>query len=300
MKKLLVTLLAAMSLMVAALASTATAAKPVDPGPPDDQAEATNNLSVPTVFVQGTGTFGVACDAPLAPPPVSPTPVDLPEFELDGYYYVQKVHTWQAQCLTGTTHWPATVAWGDNLKSAEGLKSGTPIRIEVGLLDMATTGLQGYNVVKLQPSVEDRLSAYGHEALVTEDPPGTFTFDDQPVTFPNTYETVDEEGVPVTVTDYVRVFDSQATFSLYNTSTNTWVVPTGTPMGSEINAKGAVVYGYNWGVYGKGVKDLPKAGLYELTFTAPNTVLSGDPLGEHSHTATLTFVVAQKTGGGRK
>ena len=62
-------------------------------------------------------------------------------------------------------------AWGDNLAGDAKLSTGSPIRVEIVLtnrddysVNIPAGTLQGYDVIKLQPSTLDRLSAYGHLA----------------------------------------------------------------------------------------------------------------------------------------
>ena len=104
--------------------------------------------------------------------------------------------------------------------------------------------------------------------------------------------------MPETVTDYVRVYDIGALFSLYNETSGTYVVEPNTAMTAEINATGKVVYGYNWGIGGHGAKSWPTAGTYILTFYAPNVALTSTAantvISDDGHTATLTFTVAAK------
>ncbi|HET9016467.1 MAG TPA: hypothetical protein VFN57_12785 [Thermomicrobiaceae bacterium] len=249
-----------------------------------------NNLSVPAVFVGGSTFAGVTCPGSAVAP--NGTPTTGYEVSPTTPYYVQGVNTWQGQCATEATVSGATVDWGDNLVGTA-LKEGTPIRVEVGILDPAATGMTGYHVIKLQPSLSDKLSAYG-------------TLGNQE-TFPFSYDTVGEEGTTVQVTDLVRAYDAGATFSLRNTQTGAYVVPAGTLMTAEINATGKVVYGYNWGGSTEnGVQTpTPTAGTYVLTFTAPNvtfsdyadagsrTIISAD-----GHTVTLTFTVGTSKGSG--
>lgn len=283
--------------MVAALAAMPSAAF-AKGGPPTT--ELTNNLSVPAIMVPGPGTFTVSCPADVPGPLVAPTGEPSTGYTVPGYYYVQGVNAWQAQCYTaaaGTT--TAMGDFGDNLTSGA-LKAGTPIRVEVGLIENSGSGitLDGYKVIKLQTSLSDNQSAYGTEATGTE---GSWSATAQ--TFP--YVSTDgETGAPVTVG--VRVFDQRATFELYNETTQAYVVPQDTPMGAEINATGAVVYGYNWGVGGHGVKNLPQAGTYTLTFTAPDVTLNGvSASGGGSttalvdeHSVSITFAVVGSTNGG--
>ncbi|MGZ8995540.1 MAG: hypothetical protein ACXW3P_03455 [Rhodospirillales bacterium] len=46
-----------------------------------------------------------------------------------------------------------------------------------------------------------------------------------------------------------------------------------TPMPSEVNSMGNIVYGYNWGT--KGPATAPKAGTYRITFTSVAAKFSG-------------------------
>ncbi len=254
----------------------------------------TNNLSVPAIFVTSPGTFPVTCPGG----PTDPTGTPQTGYEVDGYYWVQGVHSWQAQCVNAEANTvTADVDWGDNLEGTS-LKSGTPIRVEVGLTDDTVTDMVGYHVIKLQPSLSDKLSAYGTEATSST---GGVT----QISFPYTYDTINgETGLPETVTDYVRVYDIGALFSLYNETSGTYVVEPNTAMTAEINATGKVVYGYNWGIGGHGVKSLPTAGTYILTFYAPNVALTSTAantvISDDGHTATLTFTVAAKNSGGKK
>ena len=247
----------------------------------------TNNLSVPAIFVTSPGTFNVTCPGG----PTDPTGTPLTGYEVDGYFYVQGLNQWQAECTTAAAdEVTASVDWGDNLEGTA-LKSGTPIRVEVGLMDETVNDMVGYHVIKLQPSLSDRFSAYGTEA--TSETGGVTQ-----ITFPYEYATVNgETGEAEIVTDYVRVYDIDARFSLYNTTTGEYVVEPNTLMSAEINATGKIVYGFNWGIGGHGVKSLPTAGDYILTFHAPNVMLVGASDG---HTVTLEFTVAQKNNGGGK
>ncbi len=87
---------------------------------------------------------------------------------MEGYYYVQGVHSWQAGCIENQPSATVTAAWGDNLTGDASLKAGSPIRVEMGL-DAGPVGLTGFTVVKLEPLELDRLSAYGTKAIVTVD-----------------------------------------------------------------------------------------------------------------------------------
>lgn len=263
-------------------------------GPP--VAELTNNLSVPAIFVPDPGTFSVTCTGASATALVTPSGNPSTGWEVPGYYYVQGENQWQAQCYSAPANAvTASGDFGDNLTSGA-LKAGTPIRVEVGLIENGGTGItmNGYKVIKLQPSLSDNESAYG--TLASGSPYSATT-----QTFPYT----DPEG-----TVYgVRVFDAGATFSLYNETTHSYVVAENTPMSAEINATGAIVYGYNWGIGGHGVKNLPTAGTYVLIFHAPNVNLNAVSPGAggvstsvvNNHTVSITFVVnAKNNGGGRR
>jgi hypothetical protein len=238
--------------------------------------EATNNLSVPAILV-GVDTLGTAtCGTESAPSLlVAPTGTPLTGYELDGYYWVQKVHKWQTQCFKAAS---ATVyaAWGDNLSGDAKLKVGTPIRVELVLendTDYSATipgGLQGYTVIKLQPSLADRLSAYGHEATL----PAAST----PTTFPQAQWLVHNQGI---------------TFSVLNLTTGAYAVPLGTNPTAEINATGKIVYGYNLRV--------STAGTYRIQFTTtPAVTLTGVDAGVllDIFNVYIDIVVAPGGGGG--
>jgi len=242
-----------------------------NPGPPPGKGgeeTATNNLSVPAIFVPDASDFSsLSCPQTPVLPPVGGDP--LTDFDLPGYYYVQGVHTWQAECETAAVNTvTAVVEWGDNLTGAP-LKANTPIRVEVGLVD-DTASMVGYVVEKLEPSLLDREAAYGTEATLTG---GVWSAN------------------PVTFTSGVRVYDADATFSIQNEVTGEYVVGP-IAMGAEINSTGRIVYGYNWGIGGHGAKDLPQEGSYIITFTAPNVTLSNAD--EESDTVTLHLIVEPK------
>jgi hypothetical protein len=183
------------------------------------------------------------------------------------------VHAWQAECNTATSA-TATGAWGDNLAGEAKLQVGKPIRVELGLFDDTSLQMQGFNVVKLQPSELDRVSAYG--TLATDDGAGGW------------FATA--EYLPV------RVFDSGVTFSIKRVDTGEYVVPLGSNPTAEINATGKVVYGYNLRVNA--------VGGYEITFVIPSVDITGvnngtfvsDPL--EPDTVTLVINVVQGGGGG--
>ncbi|MEZ4522858.1 MAG: hypothetical protein R3A46_14630 [Thermomicrobiales bacterium] len=271
-------------------------AAPGQKGPPDDKGrpgdkgappglvdeepseEVRNSLSVPALFVAGN-PFGVDCALTAADPPDGDP---LTGYEVPGYYYVQGTHQWQAQCgIADPDTVSATAAWGDNLTGAP-LKSGTPIRVEIGLLEdgLLTDAMEGYNVIKLQPSLADRYSAYGITAI--GDPLTGFS------------------AVPITSADWGRVFDAQAMFRIDNVDTGEVEVPL-QQMSAEINSTGRVVYGFNWGVSEDGTKDFPPQGTYKITFMAPNVNITGVSAGDTtftSDTATITVQVGAKGGKG--
>lgn len=234
---------------------------------------ATNNLSVPTIMIGG-GFTGVTCPGGL----VHPSGTPLTGYELDpaAYYYVQGVHTWQAECVTATSA-TATAEWGDNLAGDAQLKVGKPIRVELGLFDDTGAQAQGFDVAKLEPSKLDRESAYG--TLATDDGLGTWSANaiDMPL----------------------RVFDAAVTFSIKNMATGTYVVQPGANPTAEINATGKVIYGYNLRV--------SAVGQYEITFVIPSVDITGvdvgswttDPAGPDTVTLIIDVIAGGGGGGGR-
>lgn len=240
-----------------------------------EEEAAAQNLSVPTIMV-GTAAGGLLCgtlDAPSALVP--PTGDPLTGYEVPGYYYVQKVHTWQAQCFHDVE---ALVFgnWGDNLSGDAKLRVGSPIRVELVLTNLADysplTTLQGYSVIKLEPSKLDRESAYGHQAL--GNPVEGFT--DDPTDFGQASWLVHDSGI---------------TFSVQNLDTLAYAVPPGTSPTAEINATGKVVYGYNLRV---GV-----AGRYRITFTSsPLVVFGGVDAGGQLDLNNVYIDIDVVTGGG--
>lgn len=225
-----------------------------------------NNLSVPTVFVPDTGPFAVTCGVDTPSELVHATGDPSTDYPVDpsSYYYVQGVNSWQAQCMTaavGTVS--ATVAWGDNLTGSANLSAGKPIRVEVVLSDTAETTMGGFSVVKLDPSALDRESAYG--TLATQE---SGAYVDNPMT-------------PFSVTN---VYDAGATLKIYDLATPQAPI-VDAPASAEINATGAIVYGYNLNV--------PTDGYYVLDFTAPNVTLTGADAGTVSggHLASLKITV---------
>jgi hypothetical protein len=230
----------------------------------------TNNLSVPTVMIGG-GFTGVTCPGGLVYP--SGTPLTGYEVDPTLSYYVQGTHAWQAECTTATSA-TATAEWGDNLAGDAKLQVGKPIRVELGLFDDTGLQMQGFSVVKLEPSKLDRESAYG--TLATDDGLGGWD--------------ATAQYLPV------RVFDAGVTFSVKNVATGIYVVPLGSNPTAEINATGKVVYGYNLRV--------SAAGEYEITFVIPSVDITGVDAGTYvtdllgPDTVTLVINVIQGGGGG--
>ena len=217
------------------------------PGPPNGETES-NNLSVPTIMIGG-GFTGVTCPGGLVYP--TGTPLTGYEIDLAAYYFLQGVHKWQGECTTATSA-TATADWGDNLSGDAKLKAGKPIRVELGLFDDTGMQMQGFSVLKLEPSKLDRESAYG--TLATEDGVGGW------------YATA--EYLPV------RVYDAGVTFSVKNIATGVYVVPLGTNPTAEINATGRVVYGYNMRVTDRGE--------YEITFVLPSVDITDVDVGTYT------------------
>lgn len=233
-----------------------------------------NNLSVPTIMVAG-GFTGVTCPSGTPGALVAPSGTPSTGYPLDttAFYYVQGINTWQAQCYTASTA-SATAAWGDNLTGDAKLSVGSPIRVELGLLnsDTAAPSMDGYSVVKLDPNALDRESAYG--TLATGSTATGFT------ARPTTFAAADQ-----------RVYDGGVTFGIKNDTTGAYVVALGTKASAEINATGNVVYGYNLRV--------TSAGSYTITYTVPTVTLTGSDGGTfNAHTVSLTITVATGGGGG--
>ena len=199
--------------------------------------EATNNLSVPVIIV-GEDPFGLTCGTDK---PIDPTsdPVQSETYvNPDAYYYVQGINTWQAQCMTALTA-TATVDWGDNLSGSASLAVGHPIRVEIGLLADNPPSMSGLDVIKLQPSLPDKDSAYGTEALFLS---GHYAAN-WVAPYPE-----------------VRVWDSAAQVTVKDPLGN--IVPLTTA--GELNATGRTVYGFQL------TPEL--AGIYTVTFTPSSNV----------------------------
>jgi hypothetical protein len=247
---------------------------------------AAQNLSVPAILVGALGSLvcGASDGAPsdLKEPSGSP----LTGYEAPGYYWVQKVHTWQAQCFNAAVGTVSVFGgWGDNLTGDASLKTGSPIRVELVLTntdDYSATGfntipngtLQGYDVTKLEPSKLDRESAYGHLAAQNEQ---TLSYDDIPV--------------DVGQASWV-VHDQFMMLSVEHLASGTFPVPL-QALAPEINATGKVVYGYNLRV--------SAAGTYRIRFYAPSVTFTGVDAGTFDdNNAYLDIVVGGGGGGGKK
>ena len=243
------------------------------PGGGGHEPGATNNLSVPLINIGGSWT-GVTCTDEVADF-ADPTgqAVHTGYDAAAGYYYVQGLNTWQAECENATSA-SAGAYWGDNLSGDAKLKVNIPIRVEIGLETELAEGatMPGFQVIKLENTL-DRLSAYG-----------TFACNDP-----------DTETCAATVTNFnkVRVFDSAAQWRVLDAE--------GTPVrdweaiGSEINATGKAVYGY-------GLR-LPETGLYTLEFKFPNVTVTSVNYGtfvcEGDPVACITSLdITVVTGGG--
>ncbi|MDQ1324267.1 MAG: hypothetical protein QG587_1603 [Chloroflexota bacterium] len=242
--------------------------------------ETSNNLSVPVIIVGGGALTGV--NAPTDEPSLLLAPTGTPAtaypIDPDAFYYVQRLHKWQAQAYsTSATTVEAKAGWGDNLTGDAKLKVGSPIRVELGLLESTGIVMDGYIVDKLEPDKLDRESAYGTPAASGETNAAAF-----PTSFPNA------------VKGEVRVYDPAATFSIQKVEGGAYVVPPGTPAKAEINAGGAVIYGYSLRV--------SAAGEYRVTYVTPNVTLTGTDGGTfEAHSVSLVItVVAGGGGGGRK
>jgi hypothetical protein len=237
---------------------------------------ATNNLSVPTIFV-GANPFGLACPSGPTDPNGTPTT----DYPIDSqYYYVQGVNHWQAQCAAASGG-SVDVAWGDNLGGEAALVVNHPIRVEVALNDTEATNMTGYTVYKLDPNALDRVSAYGTPATVTTATDGTVISSS-----PKEKVTVANAGFWV----------AGAMWKIYDKATGA-VVFQG-PASAEINATGRVVYGYNLTV--------TAAKTYVIEFTVPSTsgvTFKSADLGTVTATATAQMAtteitVAGNSGGG--
>lgn len=272
-------LLACTAAVLAAAMSGATAAQG-DHGPPPGaghgggETTLANNLSVPTIMVNG-GFTNVSCPQDVPSTLVEPGGNPSTGYPLDptAYYYVQGVDAWQAQCYTAAAA-EAFATWGANLTGEASLTTKSPIRVELGLLNSDTTAasMTGYTVVKLNPSALDRESDYG--TLATGSVESGFSA--TPTTFGATQQ---------------RVYDADVTFSVRNDTSGTYAVAEGTEATAEINATGTVVYGYNLRV--------TTPGPYTITFVVPTVELTGSDAGTYDvHSVSLQITVSANNGGG--
>lgn len=193
-----------------------------------------NNLSVPAIFVPSVGLAGPVCTDGVDAKPVTGELGILVEGVLEHPdYYVQGDDVWQAECATAADDTISVRAeWGDNLTSAP-LKQGTPVRVEIGLLDTTATAMPGYVVEKLDPALDDRYSHYG-----------TLASEPQPLTEVRVWNAGTALSI-VRNSDGLRVYDGEFT--------------------AEINSTGRVVYGYNW--------QKPLEGVYTLAVRTPTVLL---------------------------
>lgn len=271
------------ALLCATLATSTALAKK---GPPTPET-ATNNLSVPTIMIPGSGFTGVTCPGGLSYPTLTPL-TGYPISPLD-YYFVQGYSVWQSDCVTATSA-NGRAEWGDNLSGDAKLKAGSPIRVELGLFNQVPgadegtwaddLSMQGFTVLKLEPSKLDRESAYGTLATPVYDEAGALT------------------GWTATAENLAaRIYDAGVTFSVMNVDTDEYLpaLGPGSNPTAEINATGKVVYGYNLRV--------DAAGQYEITFSIPNVNITGVDAGTFVNVAdgpdTVSLVINVTAGGGK-
>jgi len=251
--------------MVASAVAIAAGGPPPGKGKPPT--EATNNLSVPAIMVAGVAGGYTNCGGTTEwSTLIEPTGTPLsgyPIGPLDSYF-VQKVHKWQAQCMTGPAGGAVEVyaAWGDNLGGDAKLRAGSPIRVELVLTAPYAEPGYGYEVLKLEPDKLDRLSAYG---------------------------TLATDGAATAVSMTPVVHDGGA--RLLITGPNDFEEGAD-PLTPEINATGKVVYGYQL--------IAPEPGQYVITFAMPNVYVGGCDVGtcDDGETASLTITVGGGGGGG--
>lgn len=275
----------AVSVLAFAAGGTAYAKGPGGGGGGPPTSEASQNLSVPAILVGSLGTL-VCGGSEFTPSAlVTPTGTPLNTYEVPGYYWVQKVHTWKAQCFDAIVGSVSVFgAWGDNLTGDASLKAGSPIRIELLLTNMTdyqgtvelpgaipSGTLQGYNVIKLEPSKLDRESAYGHAAGGDANSGWT--------------------NIPVDVPQASWVVhDKFMMLSVEHVASGTFPVPL-QAIAPEINATGKIVYGYNLRV--------TAAGTYRVRFYAPSVTFTGVDAGTFdANNAYLDIVVGGGGGGG--
>lgn len=270
--------LAIAMILSVAVSTGALAAKGGKPGPGGGGGEetASQNLSVPAILVGPLGTLSCgAYEVPSALIPPTGIPSTGYELDSDAYWWVQKVNTWQAQCFTAPVDTVSVFgAWGDNLTGDASLKTGSPIRVELVLTNSggssSLASMNGYKVLKLEPSKLDRESAYGHDAELSG-----ASYVDTPDTF------VPAEWV---------VHDSGMMLEVQHVASGTYPVPL-QPIAPEINATGKIVYGYNLRV--------SAAGTYRIHFVAPNVTFTNTDAGTFDdNNAYLDIVVGGGGGGG--
>lgn len=216
-----------------------------------------NNLSVPAVFIGSAGNFALQNgDGSLMDPTGDPSD----GYEVPGYYYVQGQNPWQAQYVI-KDYDTATAKWGDNLTGSAMKRVGHQIRVEMGLTsDTEAATLQGFSVTKLNTSQADNVSPWG--TLATPNADGTYS--------------ATAAVMPA------RVWVAGAELSIISPSGS--VTTVGMP--GEINASGAVTFGYNW--------KPTAAGTYTLEFHVPQgTVTFSNPAG-----TTLEVTITAGGGGG--
>lgn len=220
-----------------------------------------NNLSIPTIFAGDTSTapaLRITTCADGAQAPGADGAEKSTTFP--GYWLQGETPTWTAACQYSTTNVPVIADWGDNLTGdAPAVNTQGGVRVEVALLDPTAVGLTGYTVVKLQPDLEDRLSAYGTD--------GTSFITDSS-------------------TAMTRVWDGSAALRI--TGSSGTVIYNG-PISAEINSTGGIVFGYIWGSKGTAIP----ADLYTLTFTVSGaaTTITGTADAKASFTGTSSTVV---------
>jgi len=110
---------------------------------------------VPTVHDRRRFT-GVTCPGPL----VYPTGTPLAGYEIDPRPTGSSRVCTPGRRSAPPRRRPRPRRVGDNLAGDAKLKVGMPIRVELGLFDATGLQMQGFNVVKLEPSKLDRESTY--------------------------------------------------------------------------------------------------------------------------------------------
>jgi hypothetical protein len=235
-------------------------------GKPPTGEESAKNLSVPALFVGAPNPYGLDC----AGEAILPTGTPSTGYPVPGYYYVQGKNTWQAECRDNLAAATVVAAWGDNLTGSAKKSVGSPIRVEVGLTTEASElALTGWDVIKLDDGLADRVAPYGTLALA--DGVGGFA------------------SVPKSPYPETRVWTAQAMLSITNTGTGA-VVYAG-PAGAEINSTGRVVFGYNLRV--------PTPGTYAIEYTFPRvSITSAAPGTVSGQTVRLEITVPSGGGGG--